>query len=93
MRYSFDEGLIDFAKGIVVPFEELLNEILCLVAEDAEALGCTDEVNSLHHILRRGTSAHRQLKIYELERAGGASDAEALKAVVDNLILDTAEGL
>jgi carboxylate-amine ligase len=93
MRYSFDEGLIDLAKGAVVPFEELINELLCLVAEDAEALGCTKEVNSLRHILQRGTSAHRQLRKYELERAGGASEEEALKSVVDKLIKDTAEGL
>ena len=93
MRYSFDEGLIDLAKGRVVPFEELLNEMLSLVAEDAEALGCTEEVNNLQHILQRGTSAHRQLRKYELERAGGASDEDALKSVVDKLIKGTAEGL
>ncbi|MEJ2129833.1 MAG: carboxylate-amine ligase [Woeseiaceae bacterium] len=93
MRYSFDEGLIDLAKGRVVPFEDLLNEMLCLVAEDAEALGCTEEINNLQHILQRGTSAHRQLKKYELERAGGASNEDALKAVVDKLVHDTAEGL
>ena len=93
MRYSFDEGLIDLAKGAVVPFEELLNEMLCLIAEDAEALGCTDEVNDLRHIMQRGTSAHRQLKKYELEVAGGASHDEALQAVVDKLVNDTAEGL
>jgi len=93
MRYSFDEGLLDLAKGEVVPFEDLLNELLCLVAEDAEVLGCTEEVNSLQHILQRGTSAHRQLRKYELERAGGKSDEDALKAVVDKLIHDTAEGL
>jgi carboxylate-amine ligase len=93
MRYIFDEGLIDLAKAMVVPFEDLLDEMLSLVAEDAEALGCTDEVNSLHHILQRGTSAHRQLKTYELERATGASDEDALKAVVDKLIYDTASGL
>jgi len=93
MRYSFDEGLLDLAKGTVVPFEELLDEMLSLVAEDAEALGCTDEINNLRHIMQRGTSAHRQLKKYELERAGGASNEEALKAVVDELIKDTAEGL
>ena len=43
--------------------------------------------------MQRGTSAHRQLKKYELERAAGASDEDALKAVVDKLIKDTAEGL
>lgn len=93
MRYSFDEGLIDLAKGTVVPFEELLNELLCLIAEDAEALGCTDEINGIRHIMQRGTSAHRQLRKYALERAGGASNEDALKGVVDKLIEDTAEGL
>ena len=93
VRYSFDEGLIDLAKGIVVPYDELLNELLGLIAEDAEALGCTEEVNSLQHILQRGTSAHRQLKKFELERAAGASEEDALKAVVDKLIKDTSEGL
>ncbi len=93
MRYSFDEGLIDLAKGEVVPFDGLLDELLSLVAEDAEALGCTDEINSLRHIVQRGTSAHRQLKAYELEIAAGASKEDALKGVVDKLIHDTAKGL
>ena len=93
MRYSFDEGLIDLAKGRVVPFEDLLDELMCLVAEDAEALGCNDEINDLRHIMQRGTRAHRQLKKYELERAGGANDEDALKGVVEKLIEDTAMGL
>jgi carboxylate-amine ligase len=93
MRYSFDEGLIDLAKGLVVPFKELLNEMLGLVAEDAEALGCTKEISSLCDIIERGTSAHRQLKTYDLERAAGANEVEALKGVVDGLILCTARGL
>ncbi len=93
MRYSFDEGLIDLAKGVVVPFEELLEEILGLVAEDADELECEDEVRHAHDILTRGTSAHRQLKTYELERAAGASREDALKSVVDMLIEDTASGL
>ena len=93
MRYSFDEGLIDLALGRVVPFEELLDEILSLVAEDAEALDCVDEVGNARHILTRGTSAHRQLKAYEIAEASGASNEEALAAVVDQLIHDTAAGL
>jgi len=93
MRYSFDEGLIDLARGKVVPFEELVDEILGLVAEDAEALGCTREIAGVHDILSRGTSAHRQLKDFELEQAAGKSVADSLKAVVDTLIADTADGL
>jgi len=93
MRYSFDEGMIDLAKGLVVPFEELLDEMLWLTADDAEALDCADEVNALRHIMQRGTSAHRQLKKYELERAAGANNDDALKAVVDKLVKETAQGL
>jgi carboxylate-amine ligase len=93
MRYSFDEGLIDLAKGTVVPFDELLDEMLSLIAEDAEALGCIEEVGLIRNILVRGTSAHRQLKSFEISQASGASTEEALHAVVDTLIEDTAEGL
>ena len=93
MRYSFDEGLIDFAKGTVVPFADLLEEILELTSEDAEALGCEAEIGAARNILSRGTSAHRQLKAYELATATGKSEDDALVAVVDTLIEDTREGL
>jgi len=93
MRYSFDEGLIDFARGNIIPFEDLLDEILDLTYDDARALGCEAEVASTREILSRGTSAHRQLKAHELSVAAGHSQEEALKAVVDTLIVDTAEGL
>ena len=93
MRYSFDEGMIDLAKGRIVPFADLIDEILSLVSDDAQALGCEKEIAHVHQILSRGTSAHRQLKDYELERANGASVEDSLKSVVDTLIADTAEGL
>lgn len=93
MRYSFDEGLIDMALGRVVPFPELLDQLLQLTAEDAEALGCTAEMAGLRRILERGTSAHRQLKAYAEAKASGASHEQSLKAVVDLLIADTAAGL
>jgi carboxylate-amine ligase len=93
MRYSFDEGLIDLAKGEVVPFEQLISELCSLISEDAKALGCEKEIKGIHNILSRGTSAHRQLKDYELEQASGASTEDSLKSVVDTLILDTSEGV
>ena len=93
MRYSYDEGLIDFARGTVVPFDELLDEMLDLIAEDAEALGCAKEVAAVRDILERGTSAHRQLWDYEREQAAGKSVEDSLKSVVDTLIEDTAAGL
>ncbi len=93
MRYSFDEGLIDLAKGEVVPFEQLISELCSLISEDAKALGCEKEIKGIHNILSRGTSAHRQLKGYELAIASGASTEDSLRSVVDTLIADTAEGL
>jgi carboxylate-amine ligase len=93
MRYSFDDGLIDFAKGKVVPFEQLLEEILGLTAEDADALGCVNEVSMVRDILSRGTSAHRQLKAFELTAAAGKEPNECLQSVVDTLVVDTAEGV
>jgi len=93
MRYSFDEGLVDLAKGKIEPFADLVDDLLSHVSEDAEALGCEKELGDVRQILSRGTSAHRQLKGYELERASGTSDEGSLRAVVDTLIADTAEGL
>jgi len=93
MRYSFDEGMIDFAKGSVVPFEQLIDEMLSLVAEDAVALGCEKELGGIRTILSRGTSAHQQLRDFEREREAGASVEESLRAVVDMLIANTAKGL
>lgn len=93
MRYSFDEGLIDFARGTIVPFDQLLDEILDLTYQDARALDCEAEVASVRDILSRGTSAHRQLKVHELSVAAGNTQEQALQAVVDTLISDTADDL
>ncbi len=93
MRYSFDEGMIDFAKGELVPFADLLEEILELTAEDAAALGCEAEVASVRDILSRGTSAHRQLRAHELAAAAGKDPQQCLQAVVDTLVEDTRDAL
>jgi glutamate---cysteine ligase / carboxylate-amine ligase len=93
MRYSYDEQLLDLAKSELVPFPQLVEELLGLVREDAEALGCVQEVEHARTILGRGTSAHRQIAAYEEARARGASAREALEAVVDFLVRETAAGL
>jgi carboxylate-amine ligase len=92
-RYGIDEGLVDFGKGRIVPTTELFEELLELLAEDAEILGCTAEVQATRDILRRGTSAHRQLAVYRAALAEGAEPMEGLRAVVDALIAETREGL
>jgi carboxylate-amine ligase len=90
MRYSYDEGLLDLAKGEVVPYRELLEELLELVAEDAEALDCVRDVAWARDIMRRGTSAHRQVDVHAEAIDEGATETEALHAVVYWLIEDTA---
>jgi glutamate---cysteine ligase / carboxylate-amine ligase len=86
MRYSFDEGLLDLGRGAIVPHSENLGELIELIRDDADALGCTAEVEHAWQILERGTSAHRQVAAFERARAAGASQREALEAVVDMLI-------
>ncbi|HEY4213003.1 MAG TPA: carboxylate-amine ligase [Steroidobacteraceae bacterium] len=91
MRYSFDESLLDLARGELVPFPDMVEELIELVREDAQALGCVREVEHLRTILTRGTSAHRQIQMYDRARAAGASEREALLAVVDFLVRETAD--
>ena len=93
MRYGTDEGLLDLARGELVPFPELLEEMITLLREDALALGCLAELEHARTILQRGTSAHRQMRVYNEAKARGASEREALVAVVDWLIQETAAGL
>lgn len=90
MRYGTDERLLDLAKGELVPFPVLLEELLEMLDEDAEALECRAELQHTREILRRGTSTHRQLAVFAKARAEGASDREAFNAVVDWLIHETA---
>ena len=93
MRYGFDEGLLDLARGELVPCAELLEELIELIYEDAVALGCVAEVEHARTIMRRGTSAHRQVRVWQEAKARGASEREALAAVVDWLVRETASGL
>ncbi|MEL7535565.1 MAG: carboxylate-amine ligase [Pseudomonadota bacterium] len=92
MRYSFDEGLIDLAKGQVIDFDVILGEILELIAEDAKAFDCEAEIARLPKILHAGTSAHRQIEAFEAARAEGKSQEEALRAVVNYLVATTQAG-
>jgi carboxylate-amine ligase len=92
-RYGVDEGLIDFGRGEVVDFSDLLEEMLELIAEDAEYFECEAEVENARGIVARGTSAHRQVAVYNEAIANGQSEDAALHAVVDMLVEDTMRGL
>jgi carboxylate-amine ligase len=92
-RYGVDRGLVDFGRGRIVPYAELLEEILTLIEPDARHFGCDAEVAHARHILARGTSAHRQIAEFDAALAAGATREEALITVVDWLIAETARGV
>ena len=92
-RYGCDEGLIDFGVGEVVPYGELLEEMIELVRVDALALDCLPEVEHARQIVTGGTSAHRQRAAYNKAIKAGAEPREALEKVVDLLIEETVTGL
>jgi carboxylate-amine ligase len=84
--------LIDFGKGETVPYADLLEELIALTREDAAFFGCTAEVEHTRRIVAEGTSAERQIAAFDRATAAGASQHEALRAVVDHLIAETVAG-
>lgn len=93
MRYGIDGKLIDFGKAEEIPMEFLAIELLEILEDTAKELGCWDEVQYLETILREGTSADRQLRVFDKAINSGVSHEDALKAVVDHVIKETIEGV
>ncbi|HRD75954.1 MAG TPA: carboxylate-amine ligase [Hyphomicrobiaceae bacterium] len=91
-RYGVDGSLFDFGKGTLVPFRDLIEEIIALVADDADAFGCRAEVEHARFIAAGGTSADRQLAVYRARLASGSSPESALVAVADHLVAETCAG-
>ncbi|MBI1386369.1 MAG: carboxylate-amine ligase [Rhizobiales bacterium] len=89
-RYGLADSLVDFGRGELVAFRDLVGELQALIAEDAEALGCTAEIAHLTRILERGNSADRQIATYEAALAEGHEKDAALRAVVRQLMRETA---
>ncbi len=92
-RYGVSESLIDFGRGQLVPMGELIEELIEMTSEGARELGSTDHVARVRDIVANGTSADRQLGVFNDAVARGAERHDALVAVVDHLIDETVEGL
>jgi glutamate---cysteine ligase / carboxylate-amine ligase len=88
-RYGVDGSLFDLGKGELVPFRDLVDELIVMLREDAEALGCMAELEHARVIVARGTSADRQVAHFQARLKAGASRQEALESVVDHLIKET----
>jgi carboxylate-amine ligase len=91
-RYGVGGDLADFGCRRLKPFGELVAELVELVHDEAERLGCAEEVRRARDIAAAGTSADHQLRVYHERLEAGATKHVALVAVVDWLIATTRAG-
>ncbi|MGA9996434.1 MAG: carboxylate-amine ligase [Pyrinomonadaceae bacterium] len=85
VRWGLDGKMIDFGKQKEVPVRDLIYELLEFVDDVLDELDSRKEVEHIHTILERGTSADEQLQVYR--------ETNDLKAVVDRLIENTMENV
>src|SRR5438045_2769196 len=84
-RYGLDGKLIDFGRKCEVDTRSLIHEILEFISPEVEELGSRCEIAHIERILREGTGADRQLAVWER--------TQDMKAVVDQVVAETYEGL
>lgn len=77
------------ASSDAVPVSAVLRDLLVLLSEEAAELDCEPQLQALLRIVDEGTSAHEQLRIYEVERETGSTRAAALAEVVGWLECET----
>lgn len=70
------------ASSEVRSVAQVLDDAFTFVSDEAQQLQCASVVESLREILHRGTSAHRQLRIYNETRAAGSGRTDALRQVL-----------
>jgi carboxylate-amine ligase len=84
-RYGLEGKLIDFGKQTEVPVRDLIYEYLDFVDEVVDELDSRDEINYIHEMLKMGSGADRQLRVFR--------DTGDLKKVVDYIIEETEAGV
>jgi glutamate---cysteine ligase / carboxylate-amine ligase len=93
VRYGLDGNLIDFGKLKALPMRDLAEEMLEFVDDVVDELGSRQEIEYIRTITAEGTSADRQLATFQRALADGATNDEAIKAVMDHLIQETIAGV
>jgi carboxylate-amine ligase len=84
-RYGLDGTLIDFGKEIEMSTRDLILELLDFVDDVVDELGCRDDINYIHQILKNGTGADKQLEVY--------AQTGSFESVVDYISSQTLTGL
>ncbi|MEM7614733.1 MAG: carboxylate-amine ligase [Pseudomonadota bacterium] len=87
-RYGAQGKLVDHGRSKLVPFAELVEEMMDMFGKDAELMDCRQELGRLRLIARDGTSADRQRAAYKAATEDGADRDAALKGVVDHLVAE-----
>jgi glutamate---cysteine ligase / carboxylate-amine ligase len=81
MRHGIDGKLIDFGLQSEVSMRDLAIELLEFVDDVVDDLGSRADAEYLHTILQEGTSADRQLRVFQ--------ETKDLKSVVDLVAAET----
>lgn len=84
-RWGTEAKLIDFGIEEEVPYKKLVSELLEFIWDQVKVLGSEKEVGYVNKIMKDGTGAQRQLKVFE--------KTNDLKAVVDYMVKETKFGL
>jgi carboxylate-amine ligase len=92
VRYGVKGEMVDFGRQEAVPFAVLIDELLAILDDVVDDLGSREEVEFARTIVERGSSADRQIAVYEAH-GGDENSKEALQAVVDHLVAETKLGL
>ena len=86
MRYGTSEGLVDFGARRIVPFDQIAEDWLALIAQDADALDSQPQVARLRDMVARGTAAQAQRDVSARARSAGATPSETMRAVTKHLM-------
>ncbi len=82
-RYGVGAIFVDPFARSPRTVKEWLDEVFDFIAEDAAALNCEQEMARLQRIVAAGTSADRQIAVFEKSKLAGRQRLKALKDVVD----------
>ena len=75
-----------------IDVEDLVIELVDMLRDDADALGCEAALARIPRIISEGNSADRQEDVYRQAILDGADNREALQKVVDLVIAETEPG-
>jgi carboxylate-amine ligase len=84
-RYGIDGHMIDFGLHKEVETKMLIVELLEFIDDVVDELGSREKINYVYEIMRNGTGADKQLKVFE--------DTNDLTKVVDFITSEFSKGL